>query len=662
MTLPVLSVEPKRRANTIMRKKLISILAAALALVCLASCGGSQGEEVEDMSQKTINVTAKYAQSDPSGLKIPDYRELALGYDSLLTEKDLTVKGIPLVWHDETHGMLGICSYAGGNAADGAQEGLTLISAVLSAASLGLDETNRDGVNFVGMLHGFFNEEEKVVTNNPGGVSAGTSMWYLLYPAIQYVRVSILYPQETQIRQDSLAVIESWYQAGLIMEETGTYDYTGFDFAKMEPWKNGIWTEPDCAAGIAQLLDYGWKLTGNEDYQALAQRCLDYCCGYQGSPLYEVLLYSAPYLAAKSNALRGTDYSLDDLFGDIFDGGAIPRGGWGQITGTWGDYEVDGLMGSITDRKGYAFAMNTFAAAYAVAPVAKYDTRYAVSLGKWYLKMAANSQYYFLDYVSRENTSLAGDKSLDQTLEDGLWAVPFEGIRHSHDSKTPWIGGDALESGWAQTDFSMYSGSHTGMFASILEKTDVNGILRVDCTGSDLGEEQWKTWLIYNPYDTEKTVEYRTNTDDAVDLYDSVSDIWVARNVTETTAVSIPAGGARVITQLPAGSELVRQGNILTAQGRFVSADTVTVQIQSPSHNEKVSPKVKLKLGLSLKNPEDSISGITVTCGDWSADFTDPDGILLDLSSLGTGSKTLQVTVMTQNGLHDSASVRINVQ
>lgn len=647
-----------------MSKKIRAVIAILAALLCLTACASvpQKQKETRNMSQKRLQVTEKYADTAPKTLSIPDYSQLAAGYDALLTGSALTVKGVPLVWQDETHQMQGICSYAGGNASDGAQEALTQISAVYSAACLGLDETDRDGVNYVQMLHNYFNPQEKIVTNNVGKSGVDCSMWYLLYPTIQFVRVSLCYPQEQQLRQDSLDVIESWYQAGRVMAQTGTFDYTGFDFVKMEPWKNGIWTEPDCAAGIAQLMEYGWRLTGREEYLDLAGECLAYCCDYSGSPMYEVLLYSAPYLAAKSNALNGTRYSLDNLFGDIFDGASIPRGGWGQITGTWGDYEVDGLMGSITDRKGYAFAMNTFAAAYAVSPVAKYDARYAVSLGKWYLKMAANSQYFFVDYVNRDNTSIAADASLDASLAAGLNAVPFEGIRHSNDSKTPWIGGDAVECGWAQTDFSMYSGSHTGMFASILEATDVNGILRVNCSAAELDDSQWQTWLIYNPYGEDKTITFQTGVSEAVDLFDSVGEEWAAQGVSGQTQLTIPAGEAMVITQLPAGTPLEREGTCLTAGGKFVAADTVTVWIESPAHNEKVKKNVKLEVGAAMTSPDDAIEHVVVRCGQWQREFDSIENIRLNLSELGSGSKTLEITVTTQNGLSDTTSLRLIVQ
>ncbi|HBK68342.1 MAG TPA: hypothetical protein DDZ91_06855, partial [Firmicutes bacterium] len=68
------------------------------------------------------------------------------------------------------------------------------------------------------------------------------------------------------------------------------------------------------------------------------------------------------------NAFQGTSYDLDKAISRVFDGNSVPRGGWGSLVGKWGDYEINGLFGSITDGGGYAFSMNTFAAAGAFAP------------------------------------------------------------------------------------------------------------------------------------------------------------------------------------------------------------------------------------------------------------------------------------------------------
>ena len=79
-----------------------------------------------------------------------------------------------------------------------------------------------------------------------------------------------------------------------------------------------------------------------------------FCKYVRGELLYEALLYFAPALAAKLNAEYGTAYDVEGFLDDVMNGGSIPRGGWGSIAGEWGDYSMNGLMGSTTDGGGYA--------------------------------------------------------------------------------------------------------------------------------------------------------------------------------------------------------------------------------------------------------------------------------------------------------------------
>ena len=79
------------------------------------------------------------------------------------------------------------------------------------------------------------------------------------------MKVSILYPNETPITSKHFKKqFESWYQAYVVMHDMNSFDFTGFDFDKMQPYRNNIWREPDSAVGISLLMYYGYNLTGDE--------------------------------------------------------------------------------------------------------------------------------------------------------------------------------------------------------------------------------------------------------------------------------------------------------------------------------------------------------------------------------------------------------------
>lgn len=645
-------------------KKWMVLLMSTIMILNTAGCSmtGKQ-QENRDLSQKEISRVSLYGELDPSSVRFPDYDKIAEQIDQVLYEPS-GEGDIALQWQDQTYDTFGISSYVGDyrNGNDGAEEAVVTMASVLSATLLGIDKSNQNGTNYVSQLGCYYLPEERIVTNNPGGKSADYSMWYILYPSILFTEISMQYPDEEEIRQDCLNMIEQWYQAGQKMQKENNFNYTGFDFSVMEPYSNDIWAEPDSATGIAVLMYFGYEMTGKTEYLELCKACLSYNDSFYGSSYYEILLCYAPYMAAKLNAEYDTDYSMDNLFGDIFDGNSIPRGGWGQLTGTWGEISVDGLMGSVTDRGGYAFAMNTFATAYILSPVAKYDTRYAQALGEWYLNVAEHSQYFFYNYVDSDLTSAGANAISIATAESELNVIPFEGIRKSNQSKTPWIGGDAVECDWAMTDFSVYSGAHVGMLASIIEETDVKGILRVDCTKADMGSEQWQTYLIYNPYGTDQEITYVTGVTEAVDLYDAVSGGYIAEDVSGEVRLSIPAGRARVISQLPQGTVPERQGNTLMADGRFVDADQLTVQVTNLKRNDTVHGKFEIVLSCFLKNTEDRVSKVCVMINDREYSFDGTEKIVIDADEAGSGSKTLQITVQTEEGLTDCIDLRLKLE
>lgn len=646
-------------------KKVTAIILAFIIMMTYVSCGQrAQEEDGGDMGgQKEVSRIARYADGVPDNYGWFDYEDAALAYDKLLFEEQAEGAYFPLMWRDMTHDTFGFAAYVGDERTgrDGGQEAVATVAAVLSATVLGVDKSNQNGDNYVAQLHAYFSPEEGVVLNNPGGSSQGASMWYMLYPAILFTQVSVYYPREAQIREDALATVESWYQAYKVMKESGTFDYTGFDFRSMQPWENGIWKEPDCAAGIAVLMQLGYEMTGRQEYGEAVTDCLDYLEGYEGSPLYEVLLYFAPSLAARMNALQGRDYDIENLLADVLNGGSIPRGGWGCISGSWGDYCVNGLMGSTTDGGGYAFSMNTFAGGYALADLAKYDTRYARAMGIWYLNAAAAARYFFPGQTAAEKQSATGDEAAMEFIGISGGAIPFEGIRKSGNSQTPWVGGDPTVYGWAQTDLSLYSGAHTGMFAAVVEPTDVEAVLRIHCDGAAAGQQGYATSLLYNPHSQTKKVTY-TLPEGRWDLFESVKKQVILEDMESSATLELGPGEAAVIVELPAGTQITHGEGQYMANGLWIASDTVTAKIYGLQNNEQVRGKVELDVRAVATDPETAVSEIVLEIDGKETRYNAGEKVVFRVQEYGTGSKNVNVTVRMSDGRTDKTGIRLNFE
>lgn len=645
-----------------MMKKITAIVLTFIFMMSAAACGRQPSGTAEEKmtTQKEIARISRYESIIPPAYEWFDYREAALAFDSLVFDSKAKGSFLPLIWQDETNGTFAFAAYVGDYryGQDGSQEAVATIASVLSAALTGIDKSRQNGINYVEQLHAYFSETEGIVLNNPGGSSEGASMWYMLYPAVLFTEVSVCYPEEQQIREDALACIEKWYEAGKIMLETGSFSYTGFNFTSMQPWKNEIWEEPDCAAGIAVLMELGAELTGKAEYKELLQECLAYLDGYEGSPLYEVLLYFAPSLAAKMNAQAGTNYDIDNLLGDVFNGSSVPRGGWGQINGVWGEYCVNGLMGSTTDGGGYAFAMNTFVAGYALAPLAKYDTRYARAMGIWFLNTSAAGRYFFPGETAEENQSASGNAGAQGFLETAGDTVPYEGIRKSSNTMTPWVGGDPTVYGWAETDFSLYSGAHTGMFAAAVESTDVDMILKINCN-LDCVEQGFGTYLLYNPYETPKTVLYELP-EGSYDLFDSVEKKVIAENVSGNVNLDMEAGQALVLVELPAGSAVSHENGRYEVNGKWIASDTVTLTLGGYENNQQVTGIVKPEILVTSTDPALTVEQIVLEIDGEGLVFPGSEAAAFDTGEFSEGSKNVKVTVQMSDGRQEQAVIRLN--
>jgi hypothetical protein len=147
----------------------------------------------------------------------------------------------------------------------------------------------------------------------------------------------------------------------------------------------------------------------------------------EANPLYEVLLPYAAFTAARMNAELGRNYDVSRLVNWCFEARPKPqaRPNWGVITGSWNGLEVNGLVGSVTDGGGYAFAMNTFQYAGTLAPLARYDARYARELGKWILNLANAARLLYPNAHDAEHQS----SSAWARKHDPKSVIAYEGLR-----------------------------------------------------------------------------------------------------------------------------------------------------------------------------------------------------------------------------------------
>lgn len=633
-----------------------------LTVVSAVACEQSNENNLIVKYQKEITRISQFSSELPENYEIIDFKSKALAYDSLVFDFNATGTFFPLIWSDNTYNGYGISAYIGDyrNGMDGSQEAVTSLAAVLSSSLLGIDKSNQNGQNFVQPLNIYFNQEENVVINNPSGNSRNISMWYMIYPSILFSEVSILYPNETLLRQNTLKTIESWYQAYLVMHDMNSFDFTGFDFAQMQPYRNNIWREPDSAVGISLLMYYGYNLTGDEKYKTAAINSLEYIDSvYSGSPMYEILLYYGPYLASKYNVEFGTNFDVHRLFNAVFNGNSVPRGGWGMLNDNYSGYAVTGLMGSITDGGGYAFSMNTFASAFIMAKTAKYDTRYASSIGKWMNHLISNSRYYFPDQVKNENQSMynseyASEAQAFNTIAQNIF--PYEGIRKADNNRTPWFGGDPTVYNWAQTDFSVYSGASMGMLASLYETTNVEGILKIDLNQGDYYNDTYSTYLIYNPNDEVSSVNYVPKSNN-VDLYDSVTEKVIKSNVTGQTSIDIKPKDSVIIVEIPANSTLTVDEGITYLDDIVLSKSQVTLHITNYSNNDEVRENFVLTAESVFSNQLGEVAYYEVVLDGQTKRF-ETNKLALQSTK---GSKTLIIRVFGSNGLYDQISLRLRI-
>lgn len=565
-----------------MKQLTFKILALAL-LAGLFSCSTQLGEPVVQTSLLRIEQMPDM----PQPLKIIDWKKKTMQFDSLVYNFNPNDAYEPLIWLDSsrrnidqvTYGLytvIGDVRQGPGNNNGEFHEALTSYNSLISAGLMGIDKTNQHGFNYAKMSQNYFNSATNwnIVMNNTNpevamaGGGYGRDWWYDVYPNVLYYGVAALFPdvQNTEFIQRKVA--EQFYKADSVLN--GNYDYSYFDYAQMKGMVNNIPLQQDVAGGHAWILYSAYYKFGDKRYLNGAKSATEALLSQKESRFYEMLLPFGTYTAARLNAEQGTSYDVTKMLNWMFDGCQNKEGryGWGVIAEKWGDYDVSGLQGSITDGGGYAFFMNSVAMAWPLLPMVKYEPQYAQTIGKYMLNVVNASRLFYPDEVDDAHQLLPELKNLTHGI------IGYEGLRKVDDYNKPelkgitpvstgdgpkWTAGQPKES-----MFSLYSTSIVGIFGAIVNTTDVEGILALDCNVTDFyADNKYPQYLYYNPYGNDTTVSYSSA--EIVDLFDVVSKTYLAKGDSGKIKIKLPAGKAALVVVLPSGKKLTPEGSKIKA-------------------------------------------------------------------------------------------------
>ena len=559
-----------------------------LLIVCLLSCMYVYAVAQKSISQIDINLV-KYMPNIPHPYKMKDWKKIAKKQDSLLFNHDAKGSLLPLIWWDDTQvnypiRSFGIPSYVGAlrNMQKGNHyESLPTIGAVVGASLVGINKSNYEGNDYVSMLRQFHNKSNGLVLNSVKQ-QVGKTFWYEICPSMGFSMLVDLYPKKEEMAIIMQQCADIWNRVVIDLSKEKDYpvfDFTAFDFKKRKGYYNGRWKEPDAAAGIAWLQYSSWKKFGDQKYLKSAKSCMDFLQKRPASEgtFYEIMMPYGAYLAVRMNAELGTNYDELKMLNWCFDGDNSDRDGWGVMAESWENYDVYGLVGQKKWEQ-YAFAMNTFSHAAALVPIVKYNPAYSNSIGKWILNLANAARLFYSDEHPRNRQTSAiwmGDpehvicyEGVRKDLGNGNFFEPFQGILAT---KGPYAVGDQVKHLTSLTDICPYGSAWVGMLASIVDTTNVEGILQLDCNATDFfGNKKFPTYLIYNPYQVEKEVIIKVPEDNN-DLFELNTKKMIKENAEKNIKILIPAESSYTIVVIPSGTQTkVENRMLLSSSGEVI--------------------------------------------------------------------------------------------
>lgn len=556
----------------------------------------------------------------PQPYLMRNWKTVARQYDSLVFDFSASGQYFPLIWMDHNtvnypeNARFGLVSYVGGYEEKPA-EAINILPAIIGATLCGVDKSDQHGMNFVLMAEEFFNRRpEENIYLNGFIASSGSDWWYETMPNVFFYQLYDLYPGTGDFDRQFTIVADRMLQAVEAMGGSTTpwkkpyMNYRAWSFSTMSPLLGGV-RQPEAAGAIAWILYHAFRQTGESRYRIGAEWAMEFLSDWTINPSYELQLPYGVYTAARMNAELGTWYDVPKLLNWCFTPNGNVRN-WGATLGNWGGYDCDGLIGEAA-YEGYAFAMNGFQQIFALLPMLRYDDRFARALGKWILNCANASRLFYSVYLPDENQD-GEDWARQYDLNS---SIAHEALREklTNTSISPYATGDALNGGWAATNFALYGSSHAGMLGSVLDTTNVTGILKLNVGRADFyAPPSYPTFLYYNPHGQDQMVALDVGLQNT-DLYDVVSNQFIAYAVSGVDSFSVPADGARLLVMVPSGTS-VRYEDDRTL------ADEIVIDYQSGRVLDNYRPRIKSLAARPQKISKNSTTTIYCTALDRDGD------------------------------------------
>lgn len=526
----------------------------------------------------------------PTPYKMKDWKLITKKQDSLLYDFNAKGSFLPLIWWDTNKvnfpiKSFGLPSYVGSLNSlqkETHYEALPVIGSVLGSSLVGIDKSNYNSNDFVTMCKQFYNKSNGVnLVMNDVNREPGVSFWYEIWPGMAFNMLVDMYSRNEDIAGIMRLNDEHWLTVIKNLSVDKKYpdfNYTSYDFKTNKGIYNGKWHEPDAAAGLAWLEFTAWKKFGDNKFLEASKSCMDFLQNRpdKEGPFYEIMMPYGAYMAVRMNAELGTNYDELKMLNWCFDGNNSDRDGWGVMTGKWGKYDVDGLVGQKKEEQ-YAFAMNTFSQAAALVPIVKYNPAYSRTIGKWILNLANASRLFYADENPRNRQSSA--------VWDGdpQHVICYEGLRKDldHDNKFyvfkgiladegPYAIGDQVKQGSSFTDICLYGSAWVGMLGAITDTTNIPGILKLDCNATDFfSSKEFPTFLLYNPYKETKNV-YLNVGNKPVNIYDKISKKYIVKKAVGNIDLKLQGNTAITIVLVPSNLKTSIKREMLIANNEIV--------------------------------------------------------------------------------------------